>query len=468
MADNQNDTGPNWLSLAASILPAAAGAIMGARSGGIGVLPGALYGVGNAARYSIDDDRERAKLNTEIAYKNSLINQGQQRTDLESRRIDLEQQNYARLDRVADAQIKNYELENKKHQFDLDSALKTQQGQDEFIKQLPPDQQAAFAANPDKAGFIKQYYADKQWEAKTNNSAGMLQKMGMSPEQARMLGPTGTAHLMSTIMESRMKPREPYAVHYDPTSGLLIKYNKENGAVSTQEIAQPKSQQISPEKRSAIAAEMRKQYTARFPTEAKLAADTGDWSKFDEWSASPSGQITGAYLSGQITMDQANLAQQSITRQEKELTASATDAMRKSNPNMSDQQFQEFMKSPKAGPMLDQWKNYVKQQDRRGVDTRLPTERGKPVVQNNDGSVSTERTITIEADGKHYLIPTIVNGKAVSKDEAVRQWRAGKNTAVGVYGSADEAEKAAKNRSNQIGQSLGRGKRPSLDQIFGG
>jgi hypothetical protein len=41
---------------------------------------------------------------------------------------------------------------------------------------------------------------------------------------------------------------------------------------------------------------------------------------------------------------------------------------------------------------------------------------GKPILRNPDGSVSTERTITIESDGKHYVIPTIINGKAVTPD----------------------------------------------------
>ena len=89
-----------------------------------------------------------------------------------------------------------------------------------------------------------------------------------------------------------------------------------------------------------------------------------------------------------------------------------------------------------------------------GSQAALSTATGKPVLKNPDGTVSTEKTITIEADGKHFLIPTIIGGKETTREEAVRQWRAGTNQPVGVFGSAPEAERAARERSNRIGQSL--------------
>lgn len=88
-----------------------------------------------------------------------------------------------------------------------------------------------------------------------------------------------------------------------------------------------------------------------------------------------------------------------------------------------------------------------------GVVTTLPRYE-KPVIRNPDGSVSTERTITVEADGKHFLVPTIVNGKEVSKDEAVNLWQAGKNKAVGEFSTAQDAERAAIARSASIGRIL--------------
>lgn len=42
-----------------------------------------------------------------------------------------------------------------------------------------------------------------------------------------------------------------------------------------------------------------------------------------------------------------------------------------------------------------------------------------PKVRNPDGSYSTVLTIGIEQDGRHYVIPTVINGRVVSKKEAV-------------------------------------------------
>jgi hypothetical protein len=62
--------------------------------------------------------------------------------------------------------------------------------------------------------------------------------------------------------------------------------------------------------------------------------------------------------------------------------------------------------------------------------------------------VSHEQTIGIEVDGKHINIPTVVDGQKVSNDEAYEAWKAGKNPETGAFGSATEADKAAKARSN--------------------
>ena len=79
----------------------------------------------------------------------------------------------------------------------------------------------------------------------------------------------------------------------------------------------------------------------------------------------------------------------------------------------------------------------------------------RPIIKNGDGSFSTERTITVEADGRHYVIPTIVNGKEYAPDQAVRLWTQGKNQHVGEFGSAQEADAYARNRSAQIGRIRG-------------
>jgi hypothetical protein len=76
----------------------------------------------------------------------------------------------------------------------------------------------------------------------------------------------------------------------------------------------------------------------------------------------------------------------------------------------------------------------------------------RPKLQNPDGSFSTERTITIEMDGKHYLVPTIVGGQAFDPEVAIKLFKDGKNHAVGVFNSAEEADAAAVARSAEIGR----------------
>ncbi len=82
-----------------------------------------------------------------------------------------------------------------------------------------------------------------------------------------------------------------------------------------------------------------------------------------------------------------------------------------------------------------------------------PQYRGKEVV-NLEGSVSSERTITVEIGGKYYNIPSLVNGKQLSKDEAVNLFKLGKIQAVDIADTLPEALKKAKERSNMLGQQV--------------
>lgn len=82
-------------------------------------------------------------------------------------------------------------------------------------------------------------------------------------------------------------------------------------------------------------------------------------------------------------------------------------------------------------------------------------DQSRPVIQNPDGSISTERTITVEVDGKYYLIPTIVNGKILDPKKAISLFNLGSNKPVGVFNSSNEAHSAAIQRSKRIGEIYG-------------
>jgi hypothetical protein len=79
-------------------------------------------------------------------------------------------------------------------------------------------------------------------------------------------------------------------------------------------------------------------------------------------------------------------------------------------------------------------------------------DRSRPILENDDGSFSTEETITIDAGGRFVNIPTIIAGRRVSEDQAVEAWRRGKNPAVGEAPTLAQAEKMAQERSTRIGQ----------------
>lgn len=76
-----------------------------------------------------------------------------------------------------------------------------------------------------------------------------------------------------------------------------------------------------------------------------------------------------------------------------------------------------------------------------------------PVV-NEDGSVSTVRTISFEEDGKEILIPTVINGRIVSDEEAIEHYhRTGFN--FGKFDTVEEANKAAEELHQREAKRLG-------------
>jgi len=80
---------------------------------------------------------------------------------------------------------------------------------------------------------------------------------------------------------------------------------------------------------------------------------------------------------------------------------------------------------------------------------------GKPTVLQKHGGISTEKTITIEADGRHYVIPTIINGQSYTPEAAINAFMTKKNKPIAVFDSADEAKAFAEQRSRDLDTAFG-------------
>jgi hypothetical protein len=77
----------------------------------------------------------------------------------------------------------------------------------------------------------------------------------------------------------------------------------------------------------------------------------------------------------------------------------------------------------------------------------VPNDPTKPIIENPDGTFSTERTMSFrDEDGKETVIATIVGGTAYSPKEAVRLYREGKNPALGKFDTVSAAEEYAQQR----------------------
>lgn len=62
----------------------------------------------------------------------------------------------------------------------------------------------------------------------------------------------------------------------------------------------------------------------------------------------------------------------------------------------------------------------------------------RPQVRNPDGSISTVRTITITTPHGAILLPTVINGRVVSNEEAIRYWQqTGQH--LGIFDTEDNA-----------------------------
>ena len=79
-----------------------------------------------------------------------------------------------------------------------------------------------------------------------------------------------------------------------------------------------------------------------------------------------------------------------------------------------------------------------------------PVDYNRPQIQNPDGSMSTEETITIPRGGKWYNVPTIVNGRRVDPGLVENLFQTGRIPHVGEFGTLFEAENSARYRTNAL------------------
>lgn len=80
---------------------------------------------------------------------------------------------------------------------------------------------------------------------------------------------------------------------------------------------------------------------------------------------------------------------------------------------------------------------------------------GKIPVRQKSGNISTEKTITFENDGAHYVVPTIINGVSYTPQQAMQMWGAGKNPHLGAFANPEEAKQFAEQRSMSLDKSFG-------------
>lgn len=72
----------------------------------------------------------------------------------------------------------------------------------------------------------------------------------------------------------------------------------------------------------------------------------------------------------------------------------------------------------------------------------------RPVVKNRDGTISTVRTISIGTPQGEVLIPTVVGGKVVSEEQAIREYeRTGQH--LGIFRTPAEATAYAESLHQQ-------------------
>ena len=97
-------------------------------------------------------------------------------------------------------------------------------------------------------------------------------------------------------------------------------------------------------------------------------------------------------------------------------------------------------------------------QPKPAIPGNLPTDI-RYRVKNDDGSVSTVRTISIGPDKGEVVIPTVINGRVVSNDEAIAHYRkTGEN--FGTFRTIEDANAFAQALHRQHEQQLSNQRQP--------
>ena len=86
----------------------------------------------------------------------------------------------------------------------------------------------------------------------------------------------------------------------------------------------------------------------------------------------------------------------------------------------------------------------------------------RQVVKNKDGSISTERSFSVNIDGKEVLLPTVINGKIVSEEEAIRHYeQTGEH--LGKFDTPEEANEYAEKLHQRQEKKYGQAEDPLKD-----
>jgi hypothetical protein len=63
----------------------------------------------------------------------------------------------------------------------------------------------------------------------------------------------------------------------------------------------------------------------------------------------------------------------------------------------------------------------------------------RPIALNPDGTISTIRSISVDQGGRTYLLPTVINGRVVSNQRAIRHFQR-TNKSLGAFASPEAAD----------------------------